>query len=306
MIENAAREPEVVDLARCLIAMGAKIEGAGSDVIRIDGVRSLGGAEHRVMPDRIETGTYLAAVTATGGKVEAARRRARDAGCNAGEAARGGRDDPRPGPADRDRSRRAAEFRERAHRALSRLRHRHAGAVHGARRDRQRHRGRSPRPSSRTASCTRSSCSASAPRSRSRATPRWCSGVAAAAGRDRDGDRPARLGRPGDRRPGRRRRDDRRPHLPPRPRLRGARDRSSARSARAIERVRSALRVESAPAPDTDASDMAHGEHQHCAVEGADLRRDRAACSRASVSGLGRTPAPPAGSSSARTGATCA
>src|SRR5258705_4099983 len=69
LIENAAREPEVVDLARCLVAMGAKIEGAGGDVIRIDGVRSLNGAEHRVMPDRIETGTYLAAVTATGGKV---------------------------------------------------------------------------------------------------------------------------------------------------------------------------------------------------------------------------------------------
>lgn len=69
LLENAAREPEVVDLARCLIAMGAKIEGAGSDVIRIQGVRSLGGAEHRVMPDRIETGTYLAAAAATGGKV---------------------------------------------------------------------------------------------------------------------------------------------------------------------------------------------------------------------------------------------
>jgi len=69
LIENAAREPEVVDLARCLEAMGAKIEGAGSDAIRIEGVASLGGASHRVMPDRIETGTYLAAVTATGGKV---------------------------------------------------------------------------------------------------------------------------------------------------------------------------------------------------------------------------------------------
>jgi UDP-N-acetylglucosamine 1-carboxyvinyltransferase len=69
LIENAAREPEVVDLARCLAAMGAKIEGAGSDVIRIEGVRSLRGAEHRVMPDRIETGTYLAAAAATGGKV---------------------------------------------------------------------------------------------------------------------------------------------------------------------------------------------------------------------------------------------
>src|SRR5258706_3964931 len=69
LLENAAREPEVVDLARCLTAMGAKIEGAGSDVIRIEGVSSLGGAEHRVMPDRIETGTYLAATAAAGGKV---------------------------------------------------------------------------------------------------------------------------------------------------------------------------------------------------------------------------------------------
>jgi UDP-N-acetylglucosamine 1-carboxyvinyltransferase len=70
LLENAAREPEVVDLARCLAAMGARIEGAGSDTIRIQGVRSLGGATHRVMPDRIETGTYLAAVAATGGKVK--------------------------------------------------------------------------------------------------------------------------------------------------------------------------------------------------------------------------------------------
>jgi UDP-N-acetylglucosamine 1-carboxyvinyltransferase len=69
LLENAAREPEVVDLARCLAAMGARIEGAGSDVIRIEGVRSLSGAEHRVMPDRIETGTYLAAATAAGGRV---------------------------------------------------------------------------------------------------------------------------------------------------------------------------------------------------------------------------------------------
>ncbi|MDQ5847483.1 MAG: UDP-N-acetylglucosamine 1-carboxyvinyltransferase [Pseudomonadota bacterium] len=72
LLENAAREPEVVDLARCLTAMGAKIEGAGSDAIRIEGVASLGGAEHRVMPDRIETGTYLAAAAAAGGKVRLA------------------------------------------------------------------------------------------------------------------------------------------------------------------------------------------------------------------------------------------
>jgi UDP-N-acetylglucosamine 1-carboxyvinyltransferase len=69
VIENAAREPEVVDLARCLTAMGARIEGAGSDAIRIQGVRSLGGATHHVMPDRIETGTYLAAAAAAGGRV---------------------------------------------------------------------------------------------------------------------------------------------------------------------------------------------------------------------------------------------
>jgi UDP-N-acetylglucosamine 1-carboxyvinyltransferase len=69
LLENAAREPEVVDLARCLVAMGARIDGAGSDTVRIQGARSLGGARHRVMPDRIETGTYLAAVAAAGGKV---------------------------------------------------------------------------------------------------------------------------------------------------------------------------------------------------------------------------------------------
>src|SRR3954470_14784388 len=68
-LENAAREPEVVDLARCLTAMGAKIEGAGSDVIRIEGVAALRGAEHRVMPDRIETETSPAAAAAAGGKV---------------------------------------------------------------------------------------------------------------------------------------------------------------------------------------------------------------------------------------------
>jgi UDP-N-acetylglucosamine 1-carboxyvinyltransferase len=69
LLENAAREPEVVDLAKCLVAMGAKIEGAGSDVIRVQGVGSLGGATHRVMSDRIETGTYLAATAAAGGRV---------------------------------------------------------------------------------------------------------------------------------------------------------------------------------------------------------------------------------------------
>lgn len=69
IIENAAREPEVVDLATCLNAMGARVSGAGSDVIRIQGVAALHGTTHRVMPDRIETGTYLCAAAATGGDV---------------------------------------------------------------------------------------------------------------------------------------------------------------------------------------------------------------------------------------------
>jgi UDP-N-acetylglucosamine 1-carboxyvinyltransferase len=69
VLENAAREPEVVDLAGCLIAMGAQIRGHGSDVITIEGVARLHGADYRVMPDRIETGTFLAAVAAAGGEV---------------------------------------------------------------------------------------------------------------------------------------------------------------------------------------------------------------------------------------------
>ena len=69
IIENAAREPEVVDLANCLISMGARISGAGTDIIRIQGVEKLHGASHRVMPDRIETGTYLCAAAVTGGEV---------------------------------------------------------------------------------------------------------------------------------------------------------------------------------------------------------------------------------------------
>jgi UDP-N-acetylglucosamine 1-carboxyvinyltransferase len=69
VLENAAREPEVVDLARCLQAMGAKIEGAGSDAITVEGVPLLRGAAHRVMPDRIEAGTYLAAAAAAGGRI---------------------------------------------------------------------------------------------------------------------------------------------------------------------------------------------------------------------------------------------
>jgi UDP-N-acetylglucosamine 1-carboxyvinyltransferase len=69
LIENAAREPEVVDLANCLNRMGADIEGAGTDTIVIRGVEQLHAAEYQVLPDRIETGTYLTAAAMTGGKV---------------------------------------------------------------------------------------------------------------------------------------------------------------------------------------------------------------------------------------------
>ncbi|SDY02420.1 UDP-N-acetylglucosamine 1-carboxyvinyltransferase [Nitrosomonas sp. Nm33] len=69
ILENAAREPEIIDLAQCLIKMGAKIEGAGTDVITIQGVKALHGCTHDVMPDRIETGTFLTAVTASGGEI---------------------------------------------------------------------------------------------------------------------------------------------------------------------------------------------------------------------------------------------
>ena len=73
IIENAAREPEVVDLANCLVSMGAQISGAGTDVIRIRGVERLHSAKHSIMPDRIETGTYLCAAAATGGDVRLTR-----------------------------------------------------------------------------------------------------------------------------------------------------------------------------------------------------------------------------------------
>lgn len=70
VIENAAREPEVVDLAHCLNNMGAQIEGIGTDTIRIEGVEKLSGTEYTVLPDRIETGTYLVAATMTGGHIK--------------------------------------------------------------------------------------------------------------------------------------------------------------------------------------------------------------------------------------------
>ena len=69
MLENAAREPEIVDLAECLVAMGAKISGIGTDRLEVEGVDKLYGCTYNVMPDRIETGTYLVAAATTRGSV---------------------------------------------------------------------------------------------------------------------------------------------------------------------------------------------------------------------------------------------
>ena len=76
VLENAAREPEVSDLANCLISMGANIKGAGTDRIEIEGVETLSGTNYKIMPDRIETGTYLVAAAMTGGKIKLKNTRA--------------------------------------------------------------------------------------------------------------------------------------------------------------------------------------------------------------------------------------
>src|SRR5271168_2012584 len=79
-LKNAAREPEISDLAACLIAMGADIQGVGTDTLTIVGQKSLHGAEHAILPDRIETGTYACAAAITGGKIFLENARATDLG----------------------------------------------------------------------------------------------------------------------------------------------------------------------------------------------------------------------------------
>ncbi|MDR3505457.1 MAG: UDP-N-acetylglucosamine 1-carboxyvinyltransferase [Acidocella sp.] len=79
-LKNAAREPEISDLANCLTAMGAKIQGIGTDTLVIEGVKSLHGAEHAILPDRIETGTYACAAAITGGNLFLENARAADLG----------------------------------------------------------------------------------------------------------------------------------------------------------------------------------------------------------------------------------
>ena len=173
VIENAAREPEVVDLARFLIWMGAQIQGAGTNRIVIQGVKRLHGAEYEVQPDRIETGTFLVAARSPAGTsgcgatcpehLEAVLAKLREAGATI-----------KTGPDwieldMRGRRPLAVDIRTDPYPAFP---DRHAGAVHGAELRGRRAWARSSRTSSRTASCTCSRCGAWAPRSGSRATPR--------------------------------------------------------------------------------------------------------------------------------------
>ena len=172
ILENAAREPEIVDLAQFLIAMGAKIRGHGTDTIIIEGVEALHGANYEVLPDRIEAGTYLVAGAITGGRVRARNARAEhldavlgklaEAGarraCAGDDFDRGGHARP---PADAPST--SAPRRIRVSRPTCRRSSRRSIPWPTAS-------ARSSRRSSRTASCTCWKCGAWAPRSGSRAT----------------------------------------------------------------------------------------------------------------------------------------
>ena len=226
VLENAAREPEVVDLARLPHRDGRAHRGRGHRPHRDRGRRARCTARRTrscptaSRPARSSPRPRRPAATST-----LRRRACRHARRRARQAARGGR---RRSSVDGDAIRIAHDGApaggERAHRAVSRLsRPTCRRSSWRSTRVRRRHGGRSPRRSSRTGSCTCRSCSAWAPTSRSRATPRSSAASHELDRRRRDGDRPARLGVPGDRRPRRRGRDADRPHLPPRPRLRAHR-----------------------------------------------------------------------------------
>ncbi len=173
-LENCAREPEVVDLSRLLAAMGARISGAGSETIEIEGVERSAGATHTVISDRIEGGTYLIGAALTDGDVVLEDASRDDLGPllaaleGAGAVVTAGeRRDPRA-------RRRAATARHR-HRPAPRFPHRPAGAMDGADDPRAPASRRSPKPSSRTASSTLPSWCAWAPTSASRGAARGSS-----------------------------------------------------------------------------------------------------------------------------------
>ena len=213
VLENAAREPEVVDLAHCLIAMGARIEGAGSDTISITGVEKLHGASHRIMPDRIESGTFLVAAAAAGGNITLTGARAdilenvleklQEAGATirvAGDTI------------NLQMNRRPLAVNVRTA-PLPGFPHRHAGAVHGD----EHHRGRQRDGGRDDIREPFHACAGTAPPRRPDRGGRQYrrgQGLRATGRRDHHGDRSARLGMPGHRRAGRAGRDHRGPHLP--------------------------------------------------------------------------------------------
>ena len=172
VLKNAAREPEIVDLAQCLRRMGAEISGEGTSTIEIRGVDRLHGATHPVVADRIELGTYMLAPAIAGGEVElvGGRRELVAAFADKLEEAgdRGHRHQLRPQGQPRQRPR---PRRRRGDRALPRLPDRPAGADDGAARRSPRGPATSRSASSRTASCTRPSSSAWARISRCTAAP---------------------------------------------------------------------------------------------------------------------------------------
>ena len=170
VLENAAREPEVVDLAAFLIAMGANIAGAGTDTIVIEGRDRLGGCDYDVLPDRIEAGTFLVAGAITGGRVRVQEPQPEHLDAVLAEAARGRRRDRRRRGLGRGGHERPAARRSTC--APRRIRDFPPTCRPSSRRSTRSPTASAPssRRSSRTASCTCWSCAGSAPTSASKAT----------------------------------------------------------------------------------------------------------------------------------------
>ncbi len=154
VIESAAAEPEVVDLANFLNKMGAKIEGAGTRRIIIEGVKELHGAEHDVIPDRIEAGTFLVAGAIAGNEVTLKRVDPAHLTAVTEALAEAGYRSESKGNTLTLHGNGAPKAARAHHRALSRLSHRHAGADVRAPQQDPGHSASSPKPSSRSASCT--------------------------------------------------------------------------------------------------------------------------------------------------------
>ena len=223
VIENAAREPEIGDVADCLNKMGAKITGAGTSRIVVEGVTNLHGARHTVLPDRIETGTYAMAVAITGGDVLLQNARpellqaALDVLTQAGAVVTPTNEGIRVA-----RNGAHLEAGRSDHRAVPRFPHRFAGAIDGADDARQGHLAYH-RVDLREPLHARAGAGAARRPHSSRRRDRDHRRRRAAQGRAGDGDGLARLGVAGDRGAGRRGRDHGQPRLSPRPRLRAGR-----------------------------------------------------------------------------------